>query len=378
MPVLPSTAVSSLDSATGGNPRRLLGVFAHPDDEVFCAGGTLAKHVAEGGEAFVVSATRGQSGQIRDARAATRRTLGRVRESELHRACDRLGVQSSRCLDYVDGTLADLAPDVLSGEVLELVRAFQPDVVVTFGEEGAYGHPDHVTISAATTQACARFTHAPPTLYYSHFPRSHLLLSDRLAHWLVDFEERFRGSIDFAQALSLYAAESATMGFVSDHVGVSWFPAGFYLIEQGEPGNCLYLLLSGQVDVVHEDADGTMRQVSRLGPGEFCGELALAYDRPRSAHVIAVDNVTCLVVSPTKPTEYEGRGAGARVGSAASSRDPDRLAPGTTCVDVSEFVERKVAALAEHRTQYPIDPGMLPLALLQEMFGREFFVQVPS
>lgn len=62
---------------------RLLGVFAHPDDEVFCAGGAMARHVAEGGEAMVVSATRGEAGQVRDAAVATRRTLGQVREREL-------------------------------------------------------------------------------------------------------------------------------------------------------------------------------------------------------------------------------------------------------------------------------------------------------
>ena len=57
-------------AAQGGRPR-LLGVFAHPDDETFCAGGTLAKYVAEGAEAMVTSFTRGDAGQIRDASAAT-------------------------------------------------------------------------------------------------------------------------------------------------------------------------------------------------------------------------------------------------------------------------------------------------------------------
>ncbi len=65
---------------------RLLGVFAHPDDESFCVGGTLAKYTAAGAEAMIVSATRGQAGQIRDARIATRKTLGAVREQELRRA----------------------------------------------------------------------------------------------------------------------------------------------------------------------------------------------------------------------------------------------------------------------------------------------------
>jgi LmbE family N-acetylglucosaminyl deacetylase len=78
---------------------RILGVFAHPDDEVFVAGGTLAKYAARGAQAMVLSATRGQAGQIRDASAATRHTLGAVREQELRRACAILGVQQVGCLD---------------------------------------------------------------------------------------------------------------------------------------------------------------------------------------------------------------------------------------------------------------------------------------
>ena len=61
-----------------GSARRLLGVFAHPDDEVFCAGGTMAQVAGTGAEVMIVSATRGERGQIRDHAAATRRTLGAV------------------------------------------------------------------------------------------------------------------------------------------------------------------------------------------------------------------------------------------------------------------------------------------------------------
>src|SRR5260370_10678623 len=85
--------------------KRILGVFAHPDDESFCAGGTFAKYVATGAEVMVVSATRGEAGQFRMPHVATRRTLRAVREEELHLACQRLGLQLPRCLDHMDGTL---------------------------------------------------------------------------------------------------------------------------------------------------------------------------------------------------------------------------------------------------------------------------------
>src|SRR5690242_17464287 len=95
------------------HPPRILGVFAHPDDESFCAGGTFAKYAAAGAEIMVVSATRGDAGQIRDARAATRRTLGQAREQELHMACAQLGIQHVICFDYGDGTLKDVEPEIL-------------------------------------------------------------------------------------------------------------------------------------------------------------------------------------------------------------------------------------------------------------------------
>jgi hypothetical protein len=121
---------------TKSHPKRLLGVFAHPDDESFCAGGTFARSVAHGAEVMVVSATRGEAGQIRSAGMATRQTLAWVREQELQRAFQRLGSQHARCLDYADGTLKDVDQEVLIRDVVELIRGFRPDVVITFGADG--------------------------------------------------------------------------------------------------------------------------------------------------------------------------------------------------------------------------------------------------
>jgi len=207
-------------------PPRILGVFAHPDDETFCAGGTLAKYAADGAEIMVVSATRGDAGQIRDARAATRRTLGQVRERELRLACERLGVRHAVCLDYGDGTLKDVEPEALTRHITRIVREFRPDTVITFGPDGAYGHPDHIVIGAATTTACvlagdaAAFPeqidaglapHAPDALYHSHFPRSRMLLLERLVQWLITQDRRFRGSFDFMHALLLLAQETSVL-----------------------------------------------------------------------------------------------------------------------------------------------------------------------
>jgi len=369
------------DASAG--PIRILGVFAHPDDEVFVAGGTFAKYVARGAEAMVLCATRGQAGQIRDARVATRHTLGAVREAELRQACAILGIQHVTCLDYVDGRLREADFEALVASVADAMRAFRADVVITFGEDGAYGHPDHVTISNATTQAFdlvrepAGAEGRQPRLYHSHFARSRVLLLDRLARWLVGLETRFRGSSEFVQSLSLFAEESATLRYASDFIDVRWFPAGTYIIEQGEVGESLFLIISGHAEVAEEPRLGEVRTLRRLGPGEFFGELALVSERPRSAHVIALDTVTCLVLSPAPATPFEPRG------TAESTTDPrssersdwtDELP--TTCIDVSAQVDRKVAAIAAQRSQFPIQPDLFPRSMLQEMLGREYFVRI--
>lgn len=107
---------------------RILGLFAHPDDEVFVAGGTLAKYAAQGAGIMVISATRGQAGQIRDSTIATRRTLGAVREQELHVSSACLGVQHSICWDYGDGTLQNLDREQLIYDAVATIRDFCPDI----------------------------------------------------------------------------------------------------------------------------------------------------------------------------------------------------------------------------------------------------------
>jgi LmbE family N-acetylglucosaminyl deacetylase len=359
---------------------RLLGVFAHPDDEVFCMGGCLAKYSRAGASAMVLSLTRGEAGQIRDVGVATRRTLGAVREAELAAACAELGVAATRCLDHRDGTLASIEPELLVKDVIDVIREFRPDVVVTFGSDGAYGHPDHVAASAAATTAVLRLASeddptAPARLYHSHFPRSRVLLGERLAQWLVRLAERFHGPADFGHALTLFAEESSTLRYASDHIDVQWYPDGLCIVEQGEPASSLYLILSGEVDVMQERVDGSVVRLRTMTSGQFFGELGLAGDRKRTATVVARGSATCLVLAPGEPSAFGGRGEGAVLagfGAAAQEGASDA----TTVVDVREFVERKAAAIAAHRSQFPIPVDLVPHDVLVDLYGTEHFVRL--
>ena len=366
------------EAAPGRGPVRILGVFAHPDDETICAGGTLAKYASSGAEVSVVSLTRGGAGQIRDAGVATRATLPAVRERELAAAARELGLTRARCLDLPDGGLAEVGEETLVGLVSELITELDPDVVITFGSDGFSGHPDHVAVGAAVTAACYRLRPArSPRLFHCHLPRSGMLLRDRLAAWVVELTTRFTGTRDFVRALSVFSRETAALGYAADFVTVEWFPAGSYLIEQGEEATVMHFLLSGHVEIRREGADGRVRVVDRSGPGEFLGEEGIATGRPRNAHVVALDDVTSLTFLAAEPF------------SAAAQRDPglplrtrtlpsgDRVdARVSTCIDVSDFVGAKIRATAAHRSQYPIDPEMFPDSILREMFGVEYFIQV--
>jgi len=235
-----------------------------------------------------------------------------------------------------------------------------------------------VTISAATTRAFeGAGLPAGARLYHSHFARSRLLMLDRLARWLVSLEARFRGGPEFVRSLSLFAEESTTLRYAGDFIEVRWFPAGTYIVEQGEIGTSLFLIVSGAARVADEPRPGELHTLRELGPGEFFGELALVYEQPRSAHVIAVDPVTCLVFSPAAPTAFGGRGAGASLtdGEAAGPVAWAGEQP-TTAIDVTTYVDQKIRAIAAHRTQFPIEADLFPQTMLQEMLGREYFVRV--
>jgi LmbE family N-acetylglucosaminyl deacetylase len=372
---------------------RILAVFAHPDDEVFCAGGVLARYAAQGAEVMVVSATQGEAGQIHDAHAATRRTLGQTRARELELSCRRLGVQHVLCLDYGDGKLRDSDPLPLTKCLTGIIRIFRPDIVITFGPDGAYGHPDHVTISELTTKAFylagdptqfpeqlkdGASPYRPGRLYYSAFPRNRRLLTDRLVTWLVEGEPEIRRTIDFAHGLKIFAEEATMLGYSSDNIAIQWFPQGFYIVEQGEPATKLYLILSGEAEVIYEAEDGTLHPYQTLGPGQFFGELGLARQQPRAAHVVARAGVTCMVLSSYEASHYEGRGAAAALteAGAAATLPPETMTNITTKIDVSKFIEQKVAALTAHRTQFPLEPAMFPRPILQELLGYEYFVKV--
>src|SRR5262245_42996985 len=149
---------------------RLMCILAHPDDESLGMGGTLAKYAKEGIETYLVTATRGERGRFGD--AAVRPApdvVGKVRENELRAASKELGIREVHFLDYIDGDFDRADPVEVQQKIVGILRRIRPDVVATFGPDGAYGHPDHIAISqfaAAAVVLAADAEYRASKFYY--------------------------------------------------------------------------------------------------------------------------------------------------------------------------------------------------------------------
>jgi LmbE family N-acetylglucosaminyl deacetylase len=134
--------------------QRLTAVFAHPDDETYATGGTIARYSSEGVRCSLYCATDGDAGQSSGIPVSSRAELGAVRRAELQAACEVLGISTLVCGGHPDGGLHDVNPDVVLSEIVALIRRERPDVVITFGPEGApTQHRDHRAISRLATAA---------------------------------------------------------------------------------------------------------------------------------------------------------------------------------------------------------------------------------
>lgn len=160
----------------------LTGVYAHPDDETFSGGGTYAKYAAQGARLTLFCATDGDAGKTSGLSVSSREELGVLRRTELMAAAKILGFHSVEAAGYPDGGLRSVDRDELIGKIVRHFRRERPQVVITFGPEGApNAHQDHKVVSRAVTAAFflagngsayaeqmkeGLTTHAPSRLFY--------------------------------------------------------------------------------------------------------------------------------------------------------------------------------------------------------------------
>jgi N-acetyl-1-D-myo-inositol-2-amino-2-deoxy-alpha-D-glucopyranoside deacetylase len=176
---------------------------AHPDDESFGPGGTLAQYALKGYKVYYICGTRGEVGEVSPEMLKGYSSIADLRTHELECAGKELGLVKIYYLGYRDsgmeGTednnhpqaLAKAPVEVLAGKIVKLLRELKPEVVITSDPVGGYHHPDHIAIHRATVKAfhaaadAAQYPEAgppfqPQKLYYSVFPRRWLKITVRI------------------------------------------------------------------------------------------------------------------------------------------------------------------------------------------------------
>ncbi len=193
--------------------KKLLAVFAHPDDEAFGPGGALAKYASEGVEIHLLCATRGEAGlwdeksQPKADRPLAEKSkenvqLHEVREKELLNSAKILGIKKVEFLDYVDGTLSNSIYHELAKKIIQKIDSFQPQILLTTDRLGTSGHLDHIAVSMITTYSYLHSKHKVNKLYYHCLPKERRTkdLDDYFVYFPEGYDQKdITTRIDFTQ-----------------------------------------------------------------------------------------------------------------------------------------------------------------------------------
>jgi len=180
-------------------PLKLLAVFPHPDDETLGMGSTLARYSAEGVETHLLCATRGERGWFdSEGPDPGLEAVAQIREAELRCAAEHLGLHEVSFLGYIDGDVDQSSPEEIIGRIVSHVRRIKPHIVVTFGPDGAYGHPDHIALSQFTSGAlvCA----ADRNFVDANLQSPHRVLK---LYYMVDSKDIVKLAIDAFGGISM-------------------------------------------------------------------------------------------------------------------------------------------------------------------------------
>ena len=145
----------------------VLVVMAHPDDESMGCGGLILRHSRAGVPVHLICATRGEAGWTGKPRGANREDLAQIRTAELEEAAGALAISGVSVWDYPDGGVDRCDRQEITQRIWEEISRLRPKVVVGWGPDGVYGHPDHIAMGACTDLAVGSMTEGDrPALYH--------------------------------------------------------------------------------------------------------------------------------------------------------------------------------------------------------------------
>ncbi|MFE9850594.1 PIG-L family deacetylase [Streptomyces sp. NPDC005576] len=217
-------------------PLTLMAVHAHPDDEATSTGGVLARYAAEGIRTVLVTCTDGGCG---DGPGGVKpgdpghdpAAVASMRRQELEASCEVLKISDLEMLDYADSGMVGWPSNDAPGSfwqtpvsesaarLADLMRQYRPDVVVTYDENGFYGHPDHIQANRITMAALEMIAQDPtaltPKVYWTTMPRS---MMQRFGETMREFQE------DMPEPDPAEAAALADIGLPDDEI-TTWVDA---------------------------------------------------------------------------------------------------------------------------------------------------------
>jgi len=144
----------------------VLGVWAHPDDETYLMAGLAAKAVRDGSRVVIVTATRGEGGSMDEQRWPSE-SMGQVREQELMRSLEVLGVTEHHWLDCLDVDMDTHLDERGYPKVRDIMAEVRPDTVLTFGPDGMTDHAGHKSVCDWTTRAFREVAMPGAKLHYA-------------------------------------------------------------------------------------------------------------------------------------------------------------------------------------------------------------------
>lgn len=180
--------------------KKALCVFAHPDDETFGPGGTIAFWSKKGYEIHLICATKGENGGPKKRQLKT----GQIRSLELKLAAKIIGIKKIEFLGLKDGSISNNDLQFLEQKITHKIKKFKPDYILTFNLNGVSGHMDHVAVASATTQAFKKTKIAIKLYYYTLLKPHAADMEDYFIHFPEGyFEEEIDESIDISNVWNM-------------------------------------------------------------------------------------------------------------------------------------------------------------------------------
>ncbi|HWY79985.1 MAG TPA: PIG-L deacetylase family protein [Candidatus Sulfotelmatobacter sp.] len=169
----------------------VVGIFAHPDDEAFGPGGTLAQFVKEGREVYVICVTRGDAGENHSDKT---HDIRNIREEEVKASASILGVKDVLFLNFKDGTLSNNLYHEVAVKLQEQIEKLQPEIIITLEPRGVSGHLDHIAVSFITTYVFKKLLFVKELWYSCLTEEGKKHLVKQLGNYFVYFPQGYKKS----------------------------------------------------------------------------------------------------------------------------------------------------------------------------------------